>query len=107
MLRDLSEQGLPDHSTTVELSRWCWAEAENTGDARYCGLARALEQIADAWFHKSGFATATFEELNLLLRSHVDEVLVADTARDGADHARWLREQISLVLLQAPDPWQS
>lgn len=84
--------GLPD------LIAWCWDQADNTGDARFCGLARALEAILEAWDVKGGLPESVISDMNRVLRSHVADILDATGPMVGSDRARWMRQEIGDVL---------
>jgi hypothetical protein len=96
-LRALELRGTKD---LADLISWCWDNAENTGDARYCGVARTLELILDRWDTKSGLHSSTVIEMNRILASHLNAILDAESPAAGAGEARWMREQIAHVLQQ-------
>lgn len=94
-LRRLSSELLPGAVELRELSSWCLDRAESTGDARYCGLARALEALADEWeYDPRRFTRRWLLEIQNVFNLHLSAVLDAPTAEEGAGLARLLREEI-------------
>jgi hypothetical protein len=94
-LRHLQLRGVNELSEPIA---WCWDQAENTGDARFCGIARTLESISEAWDQKIGLPDQTIEELNRVLRQNLPDVIDSALPSVGSDRARWMREQIVQVL---------
>ncbi len=87
--------GLPD------LIAWCWDRSDNTGDARFCGLARTFQAVWDRWDVKGGLPTSVVSEMNRILRAHMADVLDAKDPADGSALARWMRQEIHSVLEDA------
>jgi len=98
MCRDVGELQLTSIYDIQSATRKLWDESDNTGDARYGGIARALEAISFAWEAAGAFETATVDELNHILRTHLPEILDIADARSATEHARWMRETIYLAL---------
>jgi hypothetical protein len=91
--------GLPQGAPrTTDLASWCWEHADNTGDARYCGLARSLETIAEVWDDDGYLRNGTYEALNATFKRHLVSVLDAPTAEEGTHLAKLLREELYEVL---------
>lgn len=81
------------------LAAWCADWAENSGDARYCSVGRALDHIADEWDYRGGGWPATItRDLEAALAERLPDVLNADTAVDGSYHGRLLREEVDRIL---------
>lgn len=91
---ELRSLTLVDTKRLPDLIAWSWDESDNTGDARYAGIARALEAVHEAWDVKGGLPEATIEAINAALASHLSEVLQLPDAAAAASHARWMREEI-------------
>lgn len=75
---------------------WCFDRADATGDARYCGLARTLEDISRFWDIEGRLLQP--ERLRGPFDRHLDAILVAPTAEEGAGLARLLREEVDFHL---------
>lgn len=98
MLDELRRLQLVGVRQLPELIAWCWDQADNTGDARFCGVARALEGILEAWDVKGGLPEHTITDMNRVLREHLEDILSAPEAIIGSDRARWMRSEIGQVL---------
>jgi orotate phosphoribosyltransferase len=93
-LAELKELQLPRADRLLDLSAWCWDTSDNTGDARFAGIARTLEEISEAWDVKNGLPEAVIRELNTLLANNLAEILSMPDAADASDHARRMRNEI-------------
>lgn len=93
-LPDLAARGLQGAPEAAEIARWCWERAENTGDARYCGLARLLETIVQEWDHFRALPGWVVDRTNSILTAHLPAVEAAENAADGSSLARLLREEV-------------
>jgi hypothetical protein len=89
---------LPRVDKLPELIGWCWDNADQSGDARYSGIARALDALLDAWDVKTGIPEAIAEEINELLARQLDGILSVPDPASGAAQARRLREEILRLL---------
>lgn len=94
-LRRLSSELLPGAVELRELASWCLDRAESTGDARYCGLARTFDGIADEWeYDARRFTHSWLLNIQQVFNLHMSAVLDAPTAEEGAGLARLLREEV-------------
>jgi hypothetical protein len=98
-LRQLGVERLTSVPATRNVEAWCWDYAEATGDSRYCGLARALEQIAEVWDDHSALPFEVLNEIHRSFRKALPGVMDAESAEEGAGLARLLREEIAAILL--------
>jgi hypothetical protein len=87
-----------------DLVAWCWDRSDNTGDARFCGLARTFQHVSERWDVKGGLPTLAVQKVNLLLRDHMSAILDASDPADGAALARWMRHEIHRALDEG-DAW--
>lgn len=97
-LTALRELQLGGTERLPDLIAWCWDQADNTGDARYSGIARALDEIAEALEGKTGLPATVLEEVNAALRRHLSDILATPDASAGSGQARWMREEITRAL---------
>jgi orotate phosphoribosyltransferase len=97
-LSELRSLRLPGTDRIPDLISWCWDEADNSGDSRYAGIARALDAVLDAWDVKGGLPESTLARVNELLSRHLAEVLSTPEPAAGSAEARWMRDQIAEVL---------
>lgn len=97
-LERLITDGLLSAPAVQELENYCWDAADNSGDARYSGIARALAVISDVWDSHGALPQGAITSLNEVFRRHLQAVLEANTAQEGAGLARLLREEIYEVL---------
>jgi orotate phosphoribosyltransferase len=86
-----------------DLIAWCWDESDNTGDARFSGVARTLEVILREWDVKGGLPESVVTETNAVLHRHLEDVIGAPDSASGSNEARWMREEITRVLDGATD----
>lgn len=101
----MTEQAIRDLGTGLggvphlrELSEWCWSQAEHTGDARFCGIARCLEVLAVDWDEAGGFSAELAQNLRSAFARHVDGILDAESPSEGASIARLLRDEVGAAL---------
>lgn len=97
-LRRLAEDGLTGVPQIQDLAAWCWDQADNTGDARFCGLARSLEFVTEAWDAHGAFRGDTMNRLNTAFSRRLPSVLDAPTAEEATHLAKALREELEEVL---------
>lgn len=97
-LRQLARDGLSSAPATRDLEAWCWERADATGDARFCGFARSLEQIAYVWDEYKALPDRVVKDINSALQRHLPAALRVPTAEEGAGLARLLREDVSRIL---------
>jgi hypothetical protein len=97
-LKELGLSGLVSAPHLRTLEAWCWERAEATGDARFCGIARALENIAEAWDDRRVLPPVITSELQTAFRIHLPSTLAVSAAEEGAGLARLLREEVADIL---------
>lgn len=81
-----------------DLILWCWDQSDNTGDARFCGIARTLDEIFVRWDVKGGLPTSVIAEMDRILSSHLPDVLDAPDPADASARARWMRQEVARAL---------
>ena len=101
-LQRLAETGIetlpPDRLS--DLIAWCWDQADNTGDSRYCGIARALTPIArdfDERDEYGGVPLAAVQAVDRILIDRLQHVLDEPEAGTAALLARSMREDVHAV----------
>lgn len=97
-LTALRELRLPGTDRLPDLIAWSWDRAYNGGEARYAGIARALEDIAEAWDVKGGLPETVIREVNEALHRHLADILETPDASAGSSQARALRDEIGRAL---------
>ena len=98
-LQVLAAGPLPPVHKIRELAGLCWESADNTGDARYSGIARTLDRVASEWDERDGtFSAEVAREIEAAFRRHLISVLEAERPSDGAGLARMLRDEINSAL---------
>ena len=101
-LARIGREGIRDAASLAEAARWCWAQSEDTGDARYASLGRAFDAIVTA-FDDQGLPMATVEKLNGVLREGLTEVLSADPPDHAVKLAAQLREEVQDIIRHMDD----
>jgi hypothetical protein len=90
-----------------ELAENCWADCEETGDARYCILASAIYSV-DRWWQEhdqaGGVPAALVQLIEAAFITALPEVLTAEGAEKAAQAARGLRIEVEAVLT-GPSHW--
>jgi orotate phosphoribosyltransferase len=97
-LVELRQLQLPRADRLPDLISWCWDKAYNSGDARYAGIARSLEEIEEAWDVKGGLPQAIIKDLNAALQRHMPDILTTPDASSGSAQARWMRDEVGRAL---------
>lgn len=99
-IRRVCDNGLESAPATRDLEAWCWDHAEATGDARFCGLARALGQVADTWDAYGALPANVAADIAAVFAQHLPDILDVSTPEEGAGLARLLREDVIRILQQ-------
>ena len=97
-LRALSTEGLKNAPHLRDLSQWCWDRAEQTGDARYCALARLLGRVAEEWDEIGGVEDSIAREIQNELANHLASVLDTPDPVEASSIAKLLREQVAEIV---------
>ncbi len=100
-LRRLAAGGVDAVPGLEMLADWCWEQADNSGDARFCGIARALECLTSRWDSRGRIDTTTMSLLDAVLTEQLGPVLDADSPEFGAHLAKLMREDLLRVLREA------
>lgn len=82
----------------ADLLDWCQDHAENTGDARFSSIARALQPVAATFEIRDeggGVDTDLTQELDLIIRRGLPGVLSAPSPAEGAGLAGLLRSEVA------------
>lgn len=90
----LAVTGLTGLDQLSEVSLWCWVRAEQTGDARFCGLARSLEAVGERWATDGGLDGQLFDRVNEIVKLRVPSVLAEQRAPAACSLARAMRDDI-------------
>ena len=93
-LRQLGDSVPLSAESCLDLAAWCIDRAENSGDARYCSIARTLIFIAEEWDHRGALPTSVVTDLADLLQRGLRDALDAAEPADGSYFGRLLREQV-------------
>lgn len=71
-----------------------------TGDGRFCIIARTLLTIGDWWEAESAFSVDVADELNVVLRQDLQAVLAAVAPADAARRGHELYESVTALINQ-------
>lgn len=100
-LDQLAAEGLcavPEHQLR-DLADWCWDWGVATGDARYSGLWRILNDVFDWLESQDGqVATSDYNLVSGMLQRGIPEILAATTAASGAEFAGSLAAELSTAV---------
>jgi hypothetical protein len=83
------------------LIAWCWDTADNTGDARYCGIARTLTPIASAFDDRdeAGGVDLDLAAIDAVIRTRLPSVIQESDVEAAASLARAMRHEIFSLLV--------
>jgi hypothetical protein len=99
-LRALADDGIQSADQLLGLAEHCWALTVESGDGRYCVLARALFNLADWWEAEVAFQPATATEIDLVIQQDLPPILHAAGAAVAAQKAEGFRESLAALLNQ-------
>lgn len=97
-LTRLATDGLTSVTALREIESWCWDQSEASGDARFCSIARALQNIADVWDRLGAFPKAIMSDLEETIRLHLPSILLVERPDEASGLARILRDDVSRLL---------
>ena len=88
----------PEHQLR-DLADWCWDWGVATGDARYSGLWRILNDVFDWLESQHGqVATSDYNRVSGMLQRAIPKILAASTAASGAQFAAQLATELSTAV---------
>jgi len=82
-----------------DLSARCWAQAIDTGDARYAVLADLLTGLSQWWDRIGGVPSPLSEQIDDLMRHSLDGILDAPTPQEGSQRAAALLNRVERLQL--------
>jgi orotate phosphoribosyltransferase len=95
---DLKQLQLTSLQRLRELTSWSWDESDNTGDARYAGIAKLLEILADAWDGKTGLSDDVLQHLNRVLADNLADIVNSPDAAWASQRTRAIRDDVAIYL---------